>query len=69
MKKEEALKIYNALSEKIQKEEEESFSSTLLSIVKNEPFDLAASRRDDVKMISLRSRRTVLLYTSDAADE
>ena len=57
MKKEEALKIYNALSEKIQKEEEESFSSTLLSIVKNEPFDLAASRRDDVKMISLRSRR------------
>ena len=38
MKKEEALKIYNALSEKIQKEEEESFSSTLLSIVKNEPF-------------------------------
>ena len=36
MKKEEALKIYNALSEKIQKEEEESFSSTLLSIVKND---------------------------------
>lgn len=34
MKKEEALEIYNALSEKIQKEEEESFSSTLLSIAK-----------------------------------
>ncbi len=61
MKKEEALKIYNALSEKIQKEEEESFSSTLLSIVKNEPFDLAASRKSDAESISLRSWRVAFV--------
>ena len=61
MKKEEALKIYNALSEKIQKEEEESFSSTLLSIVKNEPFDLTASRKSDAESISLRSWRVAFV--------